>query len=153
MEDRMKMIPGMNPECGSQPSIPFTYIDLLGKSFEYGGRGPDTFDCYGLCIELRRRAGLPMPDGYLSCRDFSEIDSRLSDGTSRFAIELPSPRPFCLATFRLHPRYTSHIGFVLGDSLHFVHIMQKMRVTVERLDAFEWRNKITGFFEVNPHAE
>ena len=145
--------PGPQPEgMEDRMTIPapraFTYVDLLGKSFQYGGRGPEAYDCYGLCIELRRRAGLPMPEGYLSCRDFSGIDSRLRDGATRFALELPAPQPFCLATFRLHPRYTSHIGFVLQDSLRFVHIMQRMRVTVERLDAPEWRDKITGYFEV-----
>ena len=130
----------------------FFYADLLGKAFAYGGRGPDVYDCYGLCVELRRRAGLPMPAGYLSCSDSSEIDGRLREAERECAIELPGPQPFCLVTFRLHPRYTSHIGFVLQDCVRFLHIMQRMRVTVERLDAPEWRSKITGFFEVKHEA-
>lgn len=126
------------------------YADLLGKPFRYGGRGPEAFDCYGLAIELRRRAGLPMPEDYLSCSDLQKIGSSIEDGISRFAFEIPEPRPCCLVTFHLHPAYTTHLGFVLADCLRFVHVMERTPVAVERLDSLEWHAKISGFFEINP---
>jgi cell wall-associated NlpC family hydrolase len=41
---------------------PRLYADLLGKPFADGGRGPDSFDCVGLAIEVQRRRGLDIPD-------------------------------------------------------------------------------------------
>jgi len=126
----------------------FRYTDLLGKEFAYGGRGPDAYDCYGLVIETRKRVGRTMPLHYVST-DIPEAihgsieEARLSCGFR----ELPEPSPFCLVTFRLHPRYTTHIGMVLQDCRRFIHILAKMRVGVERLDSPCWRHRISGFFE------
>lgn len=36
--------------------------DLVGLPYRDGGRGPDAYDCYGLVIEIFRRAGKSMPD-------------------------------------------------------------------------------------------
>jgi cell wall-associated NlpC family hydrolase len=34
---------------------------LVGRPFVWAGRGPEGFDCWGLVLEARRRAGLPAP--------------------------------------------------------------------------------------------
>ncbi len=128
----------------------FDYVDLLGKEFAYGGRGPLAYDCYGLMIEVRRRAGRFMPDNYTS----TDIPEMVSDSikhakrSCRF-IELPGPRPFCLVTFKLHPVFTTHIGMVLADGNRFIHILPKMRVGTERLDSTSWSHRITGFWELS----
>ncbi|MEM5786467.1 MAG: NlpC/P60 family protein [Syntrophobacteraceae bacterium] len=124
------------------------YADLLGKEFRYGARGPDAFDCYGLVIELRGRAGLFMPGFYPSTELPEVMDDSIRDAirTCSF-LELPGPRPFCLVTFRLHPKFTTHIGMVLQDEIRFIHILPRMRVGVERLDSPVWRHRVTGFWE------
>jgi cell wall-associated NlpC family hydrolase len=38
------------------------YDDLIGVAFAEQGRGPDTFDCYGVCMEINRRLGKALPD-------------------------------------------------------------------------------------------
>ncbi len=128
----------------------FSYADLLGKSFEWGGRGPDTFDCYGLAIETRKRAGLFMPEEYASISTKPEIDARIQDCTLAHGfVQLAKPQPFCLVTFCIHPRFSTHIGMVLEDCRRFIHIQRMARVGVERLDSMIWAKRITGFWETS----
>ena len=50
--------------------------DLLGKPYKAHARGPDSFDCYGLVIEVEKRLGHTMPDLYtkLAQSDTWEVD-------------------------------------------------------------------------------
>ncbi len=140
----------MNADNGIRhPPSAIRFTDLLGKEFAWGGRGPDVYDCYGLVIETRKRAGLPMPDDYASSSDKSEINTAIHDGSrAHNFVQLPGPRPFCLVTFRIHPRFSTHIGMVLADCRRFIHIQRRMRAGVERLDSQVWKNRITGFWEI-----
>ncbi len=124
----------------------FQYLDLLGKEFRYGARGPEAYDCYGLMIETRRRTGRFIPEEYPST-DISEAMHDSIEDAKAYYFELPGPQPFCLVTFKLHPQYTTHIGMVLSDAKRFIHILPKMRVGIERLDSPVWRHRITGFWE------
>jgi hypothetical protein len=36
-------------------------LDLPGKPYRRGARGPDAFSCWGLVLEVRRRLGMPAP--------------------------------------------------------------------------------------------
>jgi cell wall-associated NlpC family hydrolase len=36
--------------------------DLIGKPYKKHGRGPDAYDCYGLCIEVSKRLGRELPE-------------------------------------------------------------------------------------------
>ena len=38
------------------------YNDLIGKPYKEKGRGPDGYDCYGLCIEVCKRFGTALPE-------------------------------------------------------------------------------------------
>lgn len=134
----------------------FSYADLLGKEFKYGARGPDAYDCYGLMIECRRRAGLFVPEEYAST-DLPEV---MHDSLEHVRVNYPfmllrGPQPFSFVTFKLHPRYTTHIGMVLPDgyNVRFIHILPKMRVGIERLDSPAWAHRITGFWETELTAE
>ncbi len=118
--------------------------DLLGKSFNYGGRGPFEYDCYGLAMEIYKRRGIDLPD-FGSSPSASWIHRMISEGKKLF-IELKAPEPFCLVTFAIRPPYTTHIGVVLKDGYRFIHIMTKSQVTIERLDGLQWKKKITGYF-------
>jgi cell wall-associated NlpC family hydrolase len=40
--------------------------ELPGTAFERGARGPESFDCWGLVLEVRRRLGLPLPPDFVS---------------------------------------------------------------------------------------
>ena len=152
-----------NPKSG------INYIDLLGKPFEYGGRGPDAYDCWGLCMEIYKRLGIQLPDG-ISTPEHKDIEQQINEG---FRIQklvetgfkpvctkpvstllsgfkpVSTPTPYCLVTFMIRPPYTSHVGVALEDGNKFIHIMQKCRVAVERLDNLAWHRRIKGFYAYN----
>ena len=119
------------------------YTDLLGKEFEYGGRGPDKYDCYGLCMEIYKRLGKPLPE-FHSESEPSLIHEIVMQGKKLFK-EIPEPEPYCLAVFTLKPPYVSHIGVVLNPP-YFIHILRKAKVCVERLDSYIWAKRVKGFY-------
>lgn len=43
--------------------------DLLGLPFADGGRGPDSYDCWGIVREVYRRYGVTLPDYPISAMD------------------------------------------------------------------------------------
>jgi cell wall-associated NlpC family hydrolase len=118
---------------------------LIGKKFGYGGRGPDTFDCYGLCIEAYRLIGSELPETGSAVMP-SVIDRLVEKNRPEFT-QIERPTPFCLVTFSIKRPYTSHIGIVLDDCIRFLHIEQKMTACIERLDSPLWQRRITGYFE------
>ena len=125
----------------------FNCQDLMGKPFEYGGRGPDAYDCYGLMIELNKRLDRQMPQDYISMEDCYGIQEQINDAKLSIFHELEEPKPFCLVTFFIIPRVTSHIGMVLPSLYQFIHIMRNTSVSIDRLDSIEWKNRITGYWE------
>lgn len=38
------------------------FSDLIGKKYKKNGRGPNAFDCYGVCIEVCKRVGIEIPE-------------------------------------------------------------------------------------------
>jgi hypothetical protein len=127
---------------------PMTYEDLLGKEFAYGGRGPKVYDCYGLCMEVLRRTGVQLPD-FGSAIQSHIIHEMILTGKELFT-ELPAAAPFCIVTFWIRPKYTTHIAVVLEDGNRFIHILKKERVVIERLDSVLWKHRITGYFVPSP---
>ena len=116
------------------------FSDLIGVPFEMGGRGPKSYDCYGLVRELARRwDGVSLPD-YTSPADAGRI-------SALFALELRlwqscERRPGAVALIHI-PGHT-HCGYVL-DNLYMLHTWQASGGVVrERL--FEWQRRIKGFY-------
>lgn len=140
---------GSNCSSGSNCSKGVNYADLLGKEFQYGGRGPDTYDCWGLCMEIYKRLGRALPDG-ISTREYMDINyqinSKIRNPQSEIFREIATPQPYCLITFMIRPPYVSHVGVVLEDGMRFIHIMHKCSVVVERLDTLSWQRRIKGFY-------
>ncbi len=55
------------------------FNDLIGVPFVDGGRSPDTgLDCWGLALEIYRRAGVALPDFKISAMDAATINAELS---------------------------------------------------------------------------
>ncbi len=86
----------------------------LGKPFKAGGRGPDAFDCYGLCIDVYRT---------MLGRDVAaqfEAFATTTDSASPWR-KVASPTPFCVV--QMDERgLGSHAGIYLsanrGGVLH-----------------------------------
>lgn len=125
----------------------FDLSDLIGKPFKYGGRGPSEYDCYGLAIEIYSRKGHELPD-INSPTEFETIHSAGQELKSLISVEIEKPEPFCIVGFKIRPPYISHMGIVLDDTFHFIHILRNTNVCVERLNSIIWKDKIGGFYRV-----
>jgi len=122
----------------------FEYLDLLGKEFHYGGRGPDRFDCYGLVQEVYRRRGIFLPE-FHSIADQEKIHGSMATGKELFQ-EIDRPEPWCVVMLCVRPPFMSHVGVVLPNLYQFLHIMRGVRACVERLDSTEWQHRIRGYY-------
>lgn len=128
------------------------YTDLLGKPFEYGGRGPDTFDCYGLAVELYRRAGIALPD-YTSTDDPAGQGAGFMHGAEHHFQRVDIPQELDIILFQVLPRFVSHCGVYVGHG-RFVHIMSKISVACEELASPVWQHRNRGIYRFKglPHA-
>lgn len=114
---------------------------LIGLPFVYGGRGPNSFDCYGLVMHiLKTEHGQAVPD----------VRSAASQATiaAKMAVSMPlwqqvNPAPGTVALFRIG-RYISHCGYML-DELRMIHTWEQSGgVVTERIDA--WKQRTVGFY-------
>lgn len=113
---------------------------LIGVPFAYRGRGPDTYDCYGLVREcLKRWDGVDVPD-YVSPSDGGRI-------TAMFALELRlwepcEPRAGTVAVIQVPGNM--HCGYLL-DSTNMLHTWEVSGgVVKEPLEV--WKRRIKGFY-------
>lgn len=120
------------------------YIDLLGKAFEYGGRGPEQYDCYGLAIELYRRCNISLPD-YMSSDNPIIQSASFEHGADRFFDQVIKPEPMGLITFQILPKYVTHCGIYVGNG-KFIHIMSKIKVAIEELNNDIWKHRQRGIY-------
>jgi cell wall-associated NlpC family hydrolase len=105
------------------------YIDLLGAPFERGARGPKSFDCYGLAIEMFRRIGVTIPD-FESPGTLEEVASLIASNEVRWS-KVPFGTPNSLVTLRVEG-IGAHVGFMIEPD-RFVHAFDPIGVTTERL--------------------
>lgn len=122
------------------PNVEPAYADLIGKPFKLTGRGPDSFDCYGLVMELGRRAGWQLPD--------HQSPEVLRQVASVFAGCLPiwkpcEPGPGAVACIRMLG-FITHVAWVLPHG-RLIHVWEKSGgVCVERIST--WERRIAGFY-------
>lgn len=120
----------------------FTIDDLMGLPYLKAAQGPDAYDCYGLCMEVCRRAGVVIPD--VPTPAVNAERNALFLSTKDVWKKLSSPEPFCLAAFKVKRNW--HAGVVLPDLKSFIHITAGIRVTVSQLHSFKWRQRFDGFY-------
>ena len=128
----------------NQSGLIYNGADLIGTPFEYGGRGPDTYDCWGLLMEMHRRNfGMEIPD-YASPTRTHEIAAAMSKD---LALWRPiDPRPGASILMRIYG-LGAHVGFQI-DAYRFVHTWEKSAgVLIERLTVGDWERRIMGFYE------
>lgn len=115
---------------------------LIGTPFEYGGRGPDTYDCWGLVLELLKRDGLD-PPSYTSVKDKAVIASMMANATTLYE-KLDKPEPGHVVLFRAG-RHACHVGYVLPYE-KFIHTWEKSGgVCIEPLE--NWKHRIVGYYK------
>lgn len=123
------------------------FTDLIGKPFEFGSRGPNTFDCYGLCMEVYKRLGKMLPEHPTSYGDIKADNETYLLGKTDF-IRLEKPTQFCLVTFMIFRPFVSHIGVVVDkDCTHFMSAERKRLVSIEPLNSPRWIHRLDGFWQ------
>lgn len=127
------------------------YTDLLGKPFAYHGRGPDSYDCWGLVREICNRGGIFLPD-HISSAVPEEQGNGIKEDAEKYYRPVIDPEPLDIVLFQILPRYVTHCGVCVGNG-RFVHIMSKISVAREELDSPMWKNKIRGFYRFRGSAE
>lgn len=100
------------------------YDDLLTVPFKKGGRDKSGMDCYGLCIEMCRRAGKTLPDFATYGKIYTVNDMEFSN----YVREIQQPKPGCLVEY-LNADKEIHIGYVLAKDIYIHATSGGVRVT------------------------
>ena len=132
------------------------YSDLIGIPFEYGGRGPDRYDCYGLNMECNRRAGITVPD-LRSPDNIQEISELVGIVKTRWTpiwvkqgegeeywpkhADLPVGSTLVLQVKGL----ACHVAYVVRPG-HFIHTWEAIGGVVEERISL-WKARILGVYK------
>ena len=109
---------------------------LLGKPYNYGGNGPDAFDCSGYVGFVYRQLGVELP------RTAAAQWSSLSPANPA--------APGDLVFFSFSGRSIDHVGIYLGEE-QFAHAnSHKNRVVIESLSLPWYKKAFRGIRRVTP---
>jgi len=118
---------------GLRANVVNTSIDLIGKTYKIGGRGPDAFDCSGLVYYAYKRAGLTLPAT-------AEEQGKIGVEVSRESI-LPGD----LVIFKIKRDF--HVGIMINER-EFVHASKSRGVAIDDLSLPYWIKSLQNFRSV-----
>ncbi|MFE2595456.1 NlpC/P60 family protein [Streptomyces sp. NPDC059396] len=124
--------PSRAPSANGDEAVRYA-VGQIGKPYEWGAEGPDTFDCSGLTQQAWARAGVPIP------RTSQEQWDQLPE------IELHELRPGDLVIY--FPEAT-HVAIYLGDGMVIQAPRPGARVKVSPIAA----NPLLGAVRPDPEA-
>ena len=117
--------------------------DLVGIPYEFRGRGPNSFDCYGIVLTIHHRMGIIIPDVVYSINEperFKLIG--LAEGWKK----TPDSKPGSVAVFRNHQGASAHCGVMIDDD-DFIHATEDLhQVVVSRLSHL-YSRRLVGYYE------
>ena len=128
------------------------YLDLLGKPFLLGGRGPNHYDCWGICLEIGRRVKIQYPTDFTPTDTINQ-DIIIQSVKDQNFIKIDKPEPFCIVTFKITPPFIDHCGIIMSDCRHFLHTMSNHSVTLQRLDHKILLPRLDGFYRLKTNAD
>lgn len=119
---------------------------MQNKRFIPGGRGPVEFDCFGFCAEVYRQHGIDLPTDYAAPVDNGERDAEIRNAmdSPRFT-KLDRPEVPCLVALMMRPPYVTHVGVMISPT-EFIHIVEKIGVSVTNINLEIWTKRIAGFY-------
>lgn len=121
--------------------------DLIGVEFEYGGRGPNTLDCWGLVQECHLRwHGVKLPD-YRSTSSLAENASVMASEGARLWKPLPDIVEGSVLLIRVK-RFGAHVGFV-HQKTRFLQALEGNGVVESRTQ--QYRRQIIGAYQYVGH--
>ena len=115
---------------------------LLGKEFEWYGRA-GRYDCFGLCWEAMRLAGMKIPD-YGTRTEPEKIDEYIAKCLARDWQLVEAPEPGCVVLLSLKRPFVNHMGLMIDDR-QFLHILPRRRSCIEKINSPQWKHRVMGF--------
>lgn len=110
------------------------------------GRTREGVDCWGIpYLIYKDKLNIELPlyiEQYQNTEDEKEL-ARLIGEEKLSWEEVGSPEIYDVVVLRLKGR-PMHVGVCIGNG-KFIHCMDTIGTTVEKLDATTWRNRIIGF--------
>ncbi len=129
------------------PPCSINVLPYLDLPYANKGRGPDEFDCWGLCRWVLKKAWkIDLPsyeDCYLHCQCPKTVTAAIAAEIHKWQ-RVDKPRPGDLVLFDLFG-VAKHIGVVVEPN-RFLHIRRKTRSVVESLEHLIWKQRIEGFY-------
>ena len=117
------------------------YADMVGKPFERGGRGPDSYDCWGVLQQVLRRMGHYPTD---LPTDPALLLQAVTDEWQPIRKEQILPGDGILLRSS-DPAYQWHIG-VAVDPWNMLHAREGAGVCAERIDGPAYQRRLAGFY-------
>lgn len=121
----------------------------VGKPFVDGGRGPDAFDCWGLCRAAYQDAlGVDLPSyGEISARDLVRVARTMSKDCDDGWRMVSKPEEMDIALMRGaagRGRAIVHVG-VMINSRRLLHIEPAAHAAIVPINHFSVRHRIAGY--------
>lgn len=121
----------------------------VGLPYADRGRGPDAFDCWGLCpFVFKRELGIELPsyaEEYVTSTEHAEIAALIEgEQHGRHWQSVDQPRPFDLVLCRYGP-LACHVGIWVADSM-MLHMAHGQNAKLESLLLPRWSSRVIGFF-------
>ena len=114
--------------------------DLIGTPYKDHGRGELGYDCYGLCIEVARRAGDRLDDVYYHSVHLSRLHAPTLN-----VHKIDAPKEGALLEMETHTEAGAelHLGVCLNET-EFIH-MTRLGCRVNRIGTF----KVRGIYGID----
>lgn len=125
---------------------------LIGVPFAYGGRGPDTYDCWGLVQHLYELwHGVRLPEQrYMHAQ--AQIALTMAHQLRAGLYQKVEPQPGSVVLLKLKGGVAAHVGFQY-DLFRIAHAWKHSGgVTTERLDDWKAQNRVVGHYMYLPSA-
>lgn len=126
------------------------WVQYVGKEFAEKGRGPDSFDCWGLgkwVYEHHHPNKIILPgyeEFYETTNDRETLGRVIDEQRQERWREVTDPKEFDFVLLRMRG-VPMHVGIVTKEN-HMLHCAQGIGTVHERFDSIRWRSKVLGFF-------
>lgn len=144
----------MGPLCHPVPAARCAPVswegDYIGKPFAEGGRGPSTYDCWGLVRAVymaRLDVVLPVHDE-IGTDDHRRVAQQMQQACATGPwLRLVRPQPMAVMVARRdpHSRYPGHVGVML-DHGRVLHVWPGRDVHVSRITEPALAGLIIGYY-------
>lgn len=119
-------------------------VDLIGKEFKDGGRGPDEYDCWGLVTEVFKRFSIEIPDYKISCEAKAEINGQINTERPKW-LRCMGEMPVPALVVMMEQGVCNHTGVYIGNG-QFLHARERSGVAIESLESLIWKKRIEGIY-------